>query len=113
MQEHVRPACYPPAMPAWYPPAWHPTSALPPLPFTHIHNPNPQRQVWSAKDFSLVKTLAGHEGKVMCVDSSPRPGSHQLASVAYDRTIKLWAPDELPDLLQAGEAGAGGDAMQE
>jgi U4/U6 small nuclear ribonucleoprotein PRP4 len=52
--------------------------------------------VWSAKDFSLVKTLAGHEGKVMAVDSAPNPGHHQLASVAYDRTIKLWAPEELP-----------------
>jgi WD40 repeat protein len=52
-------------------------------------------QIWSARDFVLLKTLAGHEGKVMCVDSSPKAGVHQLASVAYDRTIKLWAPDEL------------------
>lgn len=60
-------------------------------------------QVWSSKDFQLLRTLAGHEGKVMGVDSSPAPGSHLLASVAYDRTIKLWAADE--------EAG-GGEGME-
>lgn len=54
-------------------------------------------QLWSAKDFSLVKTLAGHEGKVMCVDVAPN-ATHALASVSYDRTIKLWAPEELPEL---------------
>ena len=61
-------------------------------------------QVWSAKDFKLLRTLAGHEGKVMAVDSSPRPGSHLLASVSYDRTVKLWAPEW---------AGEGADAMEE
>ncbi len=62
-------------------------------------------QVWSGKDFSLIKTLAGHEGKVMCVDvhTSPVPQGedrpqHLLASVAYDRTLKLWAPEVIPDL---------------
>ena len=49
-------------------------------------------QLWSARNFSLIKTLAGHEGKVMCIDASP-DGSHLLASVSYDRTIKLWAPE--------------------
>lgn len=46
-------------------------------------------RIWSAQDFRLVKTLAGHEGKVMGVDVA---GDGQLvATVSYDRTIKLWA----------------------
>eukprot|EP00250_Pteridium_aquilinum_P019006 c24251_g1_i1 orf=147-1907(+) len=46
-------------------------------------------RIWSARDFKPVKTLAGHEGKVMGVDVT---GDGQLvASVSYDRTIKLWA----------------------
>eukprot|EP00798_Chlamydomonas_sp_ICE-L_P015680 gene15680-21786_t len=53
-------------------------------------------KIWSAKDFSLVKTLAGHEGKVMCVDVAS-DGSHLVASGSYDRTIKLWAPDSVPE----------------
>lgn len=31
--------------------------------------------------------------QVMAVDSSPAPDSHLLASVSYDRTVKLWAPE--------------------
>ncbi len=67
--------------------------------------------MWSTRDFSLVKTLAGHEGKVMGVDVSSRPAGgaptagaapdHLLASVSYDRTLKLWAPEQLPDLADA------------
>jgi len=58
-------------------------------------------KVWSSRDFSLLKTLAGHEGKVMSVDCAPcntadQSGQcHLLASVASDRTIKLWRPDEM------------------
>lgn len=77
-------------------------------------------QVWAARDFVLLKTLAGHEGKVMCVDASPKPGAHQLASVAYDRTIKLWAPDELAQMDQSEgqddmseQPDEGAEAMQE
>ena len=62
-------------------------------------------QVWSARDFSLLKTLAGHEGKVMAVDCAPPTASdngqrHLLASVAYDRTIKLWGPDEVGNISE-------------
>eukprot|EP00195_Chlamydomonas_chlamydogama_P009404 CAMPEP_0202890186 /NCGR_PEP_ID=MMETSP1392-20130828/686_1 /ASSEMBLY_ACC=CAM_ASM_000868 /TAXON_ID=225041 /ORGANISM="Chlamydomonas chlamydogama, Strain SAG 11-48b" /LENGTH=463 /DNA_ID=CAMNT_0049573717 /DNA_START=97 /DNA_END=1488 /DNA_ORIENTATION=- len=54
-------------------------------------------KIWSAQNFSLLKTLAGHEGKVMCVDATPT--GHLLASVSYDRTIKMWAPEEIPELM--------------
>ena len=53
--------------------------------------------MWSGRDWSLLRTLAGHEGKVMGADVSPR-GDHMFATVAYDRTIKFWAPEEMPDL---------------
>ena len=52
-------------------------------------------QIWSGKTFACLKTLAGHEGKIMCVDVAP-DGSNTLASVSYDRTVKMWAPDEAP-----------------
>ena len=68
--------------------------------------PPPCVQVWSGQNFSLLKTLAGHEGKVMCVDvCPPPPSSHAphpllLASMSYDRTIKMWAAEEVPDLME-------------
>ena len=97
----------------------------------------PVLQVWSTRDFSLLKVLAGHEGKVMGADLCPcrvdvlkansRAGDgaedmegveggaaagggggseghgnllrqHLIGSVSYDRTIKLWQPEEVPDL---------------
>jgi U4/U6 small nuclear ribonucleoprotein PRP4 len=58
-------------------------------------------QVWSARDFSLLKTLAGHEGRIMAVDCASHT-EHLLASVSYDRTLKLWRPDahEQPALME-------------
>ena len=47
--------------------------------------------------FRLVRTLAGHEGKVMGADISP-DGTFTVATTGYDRTIKLYAPDALADL---------------
>ena len=49
-------------------------------------------KLWSTSDFQLVKTLAGHEGKVMGADISPT-GDGLIATVGYDRTVKLWSPD--------------------
>ena len=46
--------------------------------------------------------------QVMAVDSSPTPDSHLLASVSYDRTVKLWAPEEG---VEAGVPG-GQEAME-
>lgn len=89
---------------------------LPPLP----------PQLWSTRDWSLLKVLAGHEGKVMAADIAPRPVNgdqqqqqdgdtgmadaegngdlgaglqHLIGSAGYDRTVKLWAPQETPDLF--------------
>ena len=45
-------------------------------------------KLWSTRDFSLVASLASHEGKIMGADMLP--GLECLASVSYDRTIKLW-----------------------
>ena len=49
-------------------------------------------KLWSASDFRLVRTLAGHEGKVMGADINPA-GDGLIATVSYDRTVKLWSPD--------------------
>ncbi|XP_059895029.1 U4/U6 small nuclear ribonucleoprotein Prp4 [Gadus macrocephalus] len=45
-------------------------------------------KAWSHPGWSPMKTLAGHEGKVMGVDISPDGGL--IATCSYDRTFKLW-----------------------
>ncbi|ONK63469.1 uncharacterized protein A4U43_C07F15470 [Asparagus officinalis] len=45
--------------------------------------------VWSGQDFKPVKTLVGHEAKVTGLDI--RADGQQIATVAYDRTIKIWS----------------------
>lgn len=49
-------------------------------------------KLWNMRDFTLLRTLAGHEGKVMGCDVAGNGGL--LATVSFDRTLKLWAPDE-------------------
>jgi len=49
-------------------------------------------KIWCGKKFSLTKTLVGHEGKIMGSDLS-RVGQHKIATVGYDRTLKVWEPD--------------------
>lgn len=51
-------------------------------------------KLWSSSDFRLIKTLAGHEGKVMGADISP-DGSGLIATVGYERTIKFWGPSPI------------------
>lgn len=48
-------------------------------------------QVWSNKTWQPLKTLSGHDNKVMCLDISPN--SKYIATCSYDRTFKLWAPE--------------------
>ncbi|XP_047001763.1 U4/U6 small nuclear ribonucleoprotein Prp4 [Schistocerca americana] len=48
-------------------------------------------KVWSNKTWQPLRTLSGHDGKVMCVDISP--DSQYIATSSYDRTFKLWAPE--------------------
>ncbi|KAG2203307.1 hypothetical protein INT47_000227 [Mucor saturninus] len=50
-------------------------------------------KIWSGDDFRLVKSLDGHEGKVMGVDISQ--DNKFIASSGYDRTFKLWADENL------------------
>ncbi|XP_075885130.1 U4/U6 small nuclear ribonucleoprotein Prp4 [Nelusetta ayraudi] len=45
-------------------------------------------KVWSHPGWMPLKTLAGHEGKVMGVDISP--DGKLIATSSYDRTFKLW-----------------------
>ncbi|KAJ2720814.1 hypothetical protein GGI07_004380 [Coemansia sp. Benny D115] len=52
--------------------------------------------VWSAGDWKLQRSLAGHVGKVLGVDIAPN-GSY-IASAGYDRTFKLWGPDDILDV---------------
>jgi U4/U6 small nuclear ribonucleoprotein PRP4 len=57
--------------------------------------------VWSGRDYSLIKVLAGHEGRLMAADLTceGQPGGMLVGTASFDKTIKLWAPEEeLPDL---------------
>ncbi|XP_066569436.1 U4/U6 small nuclear ribonucleoprotein Prp4 [Amia ocellicauda] len=45
-------------------------------------------KVWSHPGWSPLKTLAGHEGKVMGLDVAP--DGQLIATCSYDRTFKLW-----------------------
>lgn len=58
---------------------------------------------WSARDFSKVATLRGHESAVMGADVAPGGGT--VASVGYDRTLKLWRRGGGAE----GGGGEGGD----
>ena len=62
-------------------------------------------RLWGGPKFRLLRTLAGHEGKVMGADVSP-DGSFTVATTGYDRTIKLYAPDLLADLGEDGDDAA-------
>jgi len=48
-------------------------------------------KVWDTSDWSPVKVLAGHEGRIMAADLSPN--SKYIATAAYDRTWKLWCDE--------------------
>eukprot|EP00974_Lingulodinium_polyedra_P109341 10578983-Lingulodinium_polyedra.AAC.1 len=50
-------------------------------------------KVWSTRDYSCLQTLTGHEGKVMGGDVSH--SERHVASVGFDRTLKIWARDVL------------------
>lgn len=47
--------------------------------------------MWAHPVGAPIKTLAGHEGKVMGVDISP--DLQYIATVSFDRTFKLWASE--------------------
>jgi U4/U6 small nuclear ribonucleoprotein PRP4 len=48
-------------------------------------------KAWSSLDYSLVKTLAGHEGGVTRGEISP--DAQYVATTSFDRTWKLWSAE--------------------
>lgn len=48
-------------------------------------------KIWAHPTWAPLKTLAGHEGKVMGTDISP--DLKYIATVSYDRTFKLWTTE--------------------
>ena len=105
-----------------------PCRRFPPLPpgsgnFLVSSSYDASARIWTAPDCAPLKTLKGHDGKVMSVDASPgtaaRPTSSPrfslfslpltalsfnsrsapqsdaslVATVAFDRTVKLWAKE--------------------
>jgi len=48
-------------------------------------------KLWLSKTWQPLKTLQGHDGKVMGVDIS-RDGEYIVTS-SFDRTFKIWGPD--------------------
>ncbi|CAL8123468.1 unnamed protein product [Orchesella dallaii] len=48
-------------------------------------------KLWLCKTWQPLKTLQGHDGKVMCVDLSP--DGEFIVTSSFDRTFKLWGPD--------------------
>ena len=48
-------------------------------------------QLWLSSTWQPLKTLKGHDGRVMSVDIS-RDGQY-IATSSFDRTFKLWAPE--------------------
>jgi len=50
-------------------------------------------KIWSAPTWAPLKTMAGHEQKVTCVDAT-RDGTY-MVTTSFDRTFKLWGPEYL------------------
>ncbi|OWZ24307.1 hypothetical protein PHMEG_000669 [Phytophthora megakarya] len=46
-------------------------------------------KLWRTRDWSLLTTLRGHDGKVMSADFAP--DEKHIVSCGFDRTFKLWA----------------------
>ncbi|KAJ8300409.1 hypothetical protein KUTeg_021928 [Tegillarca granosa] len=55
-------------------------------------------KVWAHPTWAPLKTLAGHEGKVMGCDISP--DLKYMATVSYDRTFKLWTTEAQGDVTE-------------
>ncbi|KAK9700457.1 WD domain, G-beta repeat [Popillia japonica] len=54
--------------------------------------------LWSVKLGRLLEILSGHEGPVAGLAFSPTPASTTLASVSWDKTLKIW------DAIEKGSA---------
>jgi U4/U6 small nuclear ribonucleoprotein PRP4 len=49
-------------------------------------------RVWRTRDYSLLTTLSGHEGRVVSCDYAP--DERRVVTCASDRTIKVWAHED-------------------
>merc|ERR1712048_967233 len=49
-----------------------------------------EAKIWASHDFSKIRSLIGHANKVMAIDICPDNNSELIATVSYDRTIKIW-----------------------
>jgi U4/U6 small nuclear ribonucleoprotein PRP4 len=87
-------------------------------------------KLWSGRDYGLLSTLGGHEGRIMAADLVPGGGGggggggsggvgsgsagrvrHLVATAAYDRTVKLWRPEpEDEEEEEEEEDGFDGDS---
>ena len=52
-------------------------------------------RVWSTRDFKLLATLCGHDGKVMGIDvlddgRGYEDGGGGIVTCGYDKTMKIW-----------------------
>ncbi|KAJ2078680.1 hypothetical protein H4R24_004309 [Coemansia sp. RSA 988] len=65
--------------------------------------------IWTAGDWKLQKSLAGHVGKIMGLDIACN--GDYIASVGYDKTFKIWSPEEIDSELW-NEVFAGETASQ-
>lgn len=48
-------------------------------------------KLWANLTWQPLRTLEGHDSKVMGLDISP--DDKYIATCSYDRTFKLWAPE--------------------
>ena len=49
-------------------------------------------RVWRTRDYSLLNTLTGHEGKISSCDFAP--DEKRVVTCAFDRTLKVWAHED-------------------
>lgn len=83
-------------------------------------------KLWSGRDYGLLSTLGGHEGRIMAADLVSGDGGgggavgggrgggagaggrgpavrHMAVTAAYDRTVKLWRPESEEEEEDDGE----------
>lgn len=87
-------ACAGRCEPVWAAPRLRAAPPPPPLNPLRRCRPPACSKLWGGPKFRLLRTLAGHEGKVMGGDICP-DGSFTVATSGYDRTLKLYGPDPL------------------
>ncbi|XP_033339353.1 periodic tryptophan protein 2 homolog [Megalopta genalis] len=46
--------------------------------------------LWSVKLGTLLEIMSGHEGPVVSLAFNPNPASTEMASVSWDKTLKIW-----------------------